>query len=399
MNKRIILVWFRNDLRIQDNEMLSRISERGGVVVPVYCFDPRYYGQTQYGTRKTGLLRARFINESVKDLQNSFRKIGGDLLIKHGFPEEVIPEIAVHFNADEVYHHREVAEEETHVSSLVETSLWKHKLNLRHFIGHTLYHKEDLPFPIKDIPDAFHTFKKKTERDSFIRESFLTPPKMDFPTHFIETDVPGLEDLGYSAKEIQQTPKSAFVGGEQEAHRQLSSFLETGFKEGDGSMLSPWLSLGCLSVHSFYHALIQQTGINMKEKETIMLGLWWRDYYRFMFKKHKNIFFRIQGFADQLPPLSADQSTSLQRWEKGETPNDEVNEIMHQLNQTGYIKNEDRVTAAYYLIHHLQVNWLFGAYYFEEKLIDYNPSNNYGNWAHVAGVGSSNKHNLKPLPL
>src|SRR3546814_7150966 len=115
------------------------------ILVPLYCFDPRSYSPTKYGTRKTGFVRARFIHESLIDLQKSFRHRGGDLLVRFGLPEEVIPELAAEYEVDEVYHHREVAQEETHVSALVEAALWKQKLNLRHFIGTTLYHKDDLP--------------------------------------------------------------------------------------------------------------------------------------------------------------------------------------------------------------------------------------------------------------
>ncbi len=398
MNKRTVLVWFRNDLRIQDNEMLSKISDRGDAIIPVYCFDPRYYTQTKYDTKKTGVLRAKFINESVKDLRDSFRKIGGDLVVRHGLPEEIIPEVAAFYKVDEVYHHREVAQEETDISALVEAALWKQKLNLRHFIGHTLYHKEDLPFPIKDIPDAFNVFKKKAERESFIRESFPTPASMTFSPAVDETEIPSLEELGFTQEETKQCERGSFIGGEQEARRRLSLFFNEEVLDSSESTLSPWLSLGCLSVHSFYNALIEQANITVKKGEAIMLGLWWRDYYRFMFKKHGNVFFRSQGFADR-PPLFNEQHVELRAWRNGETQNEEVNRIMRRLNETGYIQGPDRVTAAYYLVHHLHVNWLFGAFYFEEKLIDYNPANNYGNWAHVAGVGSSYRHNLKPPVL
>src|SRR5690606_9221660 len=170
MDKRTILVWFRNDLRIHDNEILLRAIERGQQIVPVFCFDPRHFELTEYGTRKMGVLRAAFLRENVLALQAALRNLGGNLISVVGYPEDMLPHIAEEYQVDEVYHHREVAFEETQVSALVEAALWKKtQINLRHFIGHTLYHKEDLPFPIRDIPDAFSLFKKKTERESTIR--------------------------------------------------------------------------------------------------------------------------------------------------------------------------------------------------------------------------------------
>src|SRR5690606_40786615 len=113
MDKKTILVWFRNDLRIHDNEILLRAVERSQTIVPVYCFDPRYFVDTDLGTQKTGVLRAAFLRENVAALQRDLRALGGDLMITHGYPEELLPQIAKQYDVDEVYHHREVAYEET----------------------------------------------------------------------------------------------------------------------------------------------------------------------------------------------------------------------------------------------------------------------------------------------
>src|SRR5690554_3738110 len=119
MSKRTILVWFRNDLRIHDNEILLRAVERSHAIVPVYCFDPRYFVDTELGTKKTGILRAAFLRENVAALQQDLRQMGGDLLVTQGYPETLLPKIAEKYNVDEVYHHREVAYEETQISALV----------------------------------------------------------------------------------------------------------------------------------------------------------------------------------------------------------------------------------------------------------------------------------------
>lgn len=71
---------------------------------------------------------------------------------------------------------------------------------------------------------------------------------------------------------------------------------------------------------------------------------------------------------------------------------------MNQLNTSGFIPDELRIVLAAYLVQELQVSWLMGAAWFEEKLVDYNPASNYGNWAHIAGVGSSQREN-KPVDI
>jgi deoxyribodipyrimidine photolyase len=130
--------------------------------------------QAQLGALKTGSFRARFLlTISCRFAGKPCRHLVPNLLIRIGDPAEVLTELAEQYHINEVYHHREVAPDETGISEKVEAALWKIKLNLKHFIGHTMYHKEDLPFPIKDIPDSFVTFKKKVERDSTVRPSVL----------------------------------------------------------------------------------------------------------------------------------------------------------------------------------------------------------------------------------
>src|SRR5690554_6158014 len=390
MNKRTVLIWFRNDLRIQDNEMLNRANERGEAIVPVYCFDPRYYEKTKFGTRKTGINRARFINESVQNLQEFFQSKKGNLIIKFGLPEEIIPGLVSQYQVDEVYHHREVAQEETEISSLLEDALWRMKINLRHFIGHTLYHKEDFPFPVKDIPDLFSIFRKQLERESFIRTCFPNVDSFSFP-ELEETVLPSMEELGFEEKEISQSKSTLLIGGEEEGQKQLALSIKKGLNN-ENVILSPWLSLGCLSMHTVYFELVNSS-LPKVVKETILEGLYWKDYYRFMFKKYGNLFFQESGYTGNRPIVAEDQQTFFEMWKDGKTTKPSVNAIMEQLNHTGYIDFESREEAASYLINSLHVNWLLGAAYFEEKLIDYNPSSNYGSWAHIAGVGSSKNHN------
>jgi len=402
MNKDVILVWFRNDLRVHDNEILWQALAKADKIVPVYIFDPRQFVGFEDGTRKTGAIRAKFIWESVLDLKSSLQQRGADLLVASGYPEEILPEIAARYQVKEVYHHREVAKEETHISMLVEEALWKQQLNLKHFIGHTLYHKEDLPFPIKDIPDAFATFRKKIERETDIRPMVNTPTKVDVPTDLEWSELPSLMQLGYAENEVVMANQSPFKGGEQEGRKQLELVLSGNARASlddfpivEGSLLSPWIALGCLSAHTVYYAVkaAEQRGLSKKTISSIILGLLWRDYYRFMFKKYGNRFFLQNGFAAEPLDRRDGAEEQLFEWKAGRTSDAFVNAAMRQLNQVGYMPYLARVIAADYLVNTLGISHLVGAAYFEEKLIDYNPASNYGNWAHIAGIGSSLKDN------
>ncbi|WP_316805806.1 DASH family cryptochrome [Pedobacter agri] len=398
MSKKI-LVWFRNDLRLHDNEMLVEAISKSDSILPVYILDSRSFGETKYGTLKTGNIRAQFILESVLGLRASLKQIGGNLLIAEGNPEEIIPQLVQEYEITEVYHHREVAREETHVSTLVENALWKLRVNLKHFIGHTLYNKEDLPFPIKDIPDAFNQFKKKIERDSIIKPCFLAPDRINVAEVIDWGTLSSLEELHLSPHEKDQRADFEFTGGEAEGLAHLQKVIVAMQQAATAknlilaSKLSAWLAMGSLSPRKVYWEIKKMEGVpNTKAMfNHILLGLLWRDYFRFMFKKYGNTFFSPNGFGSQGLVDTENEQENFNKWKTGQTGFAVVDAVMTELNQTGFISNIARQTAALYLINNLEVSWVFGAAYFEEKLIDYNPASNWGNWANVAGVGNDQK--------
>jgi deoxyribodipyrimidine photo-lyase len=406
MSGKTILVWFRNDLRINDNEVLTEAVNKADVIVPVYCFDPFYYRNTSFSTQKTGNFRARFINESVADLRQSLRNLGGELIIRVGDPTVIIPELAQQYQVSEVYHHREVAFEETEISSKVEAALWKLKLNLKHFIGHTLHNKEDLPFPIKDIPDAFATFRKKVERDSQVRRCAISPEKITTPEITDVGEIPTLAELGLTEPFDDERAVTRFTGGETEALKQLHEFSRTQNQDKTAKIsynlgadfantMSVWLSMGCISSRQIYWEVQQYEKANGSNAVThaIVLELLWRDYYRFMFKKYGDQFFQKEGFKGQAPQEAENQDELFEKWKTGQTGVPFIDAVMREINATGYTSIRGRQNAASFLAKDLQVNWTCGAAYFEEKVIDYSPATNWGNWASIAGVGNDSKEN------
>ena len=400
MSERTILVWFRNDLRVHDNEILLEATRKADKILPVYCFDPFYFRKTEWGSFKTGSLRARFLIESVADLRENLRKLGGELVIRFGNPVEVITRLAQQYNVNEVYHHREVAYEETEISEGVEAALWKIKLNLKHFIGHTLYHKEDLPFPIKDIPDSFNTFKKKVERDSNVRPCIDTPAHISVPEITDAGELPTLSSLGLPDAINDQRANFCYKGGETTALTQLYEYLsaldQVVVTRGSrnimpASRLSAWISLGCISLRQVYWEVMKHGSLALGTP--LILELLWRDYFRFMFKKYGKQFFKPEGFKSEGPEIALNQGELFEKWKAGHTDVPFVDAAMHELNATGYISNYARQMIAAYLVNALKVDWTRGARYFEEKLIDYSPASNWGNWAFIAGVGNDTRDN------
>lgn len=401
------IVWFKTDLRLHDNETLIKAIAQSDEIIPVYCFEDSQFETTQFGFKKTGNFRAQFLLESLTDLEQNLRAIGSGLLIVKGKPEIEIPKILQLYKASKVFAKREVSYEEKQTEVRVQEELFKLKCELKTFSTSTLYHAEDLPFSIKDIPDVFTNFRKKTEKDAFIRDSFEEPNEIKSP-EIEPLKLPTLQELGLDYQPIDSRAVLQFKGGETEAITRLNHyFFETkciskyketrnGLVGADySSKFSAWLALGCISprfINDKLKKYEQEIGAN-ESTYWLVFELLWRDYFRFMMKKHNSKFFQLAGIQDKGIEVNIHNSHQLQQWIDGETGVDFVDSNMIELKLTGFMSNRGRQNVASYLCNDLKLDWRYGAAYFEQQLIDYDVCSNWGNWAYLAGVGNDPKGN------
>lgn len=399
---KIAVVWFKTDLRIEDNETLVKAISQSENVIPVYCFDESHFETTIYGFKKTGAYRAQFLLESLEDLDAKLRTLGSGLRIVMGKPEVEIPKLVQEYKAQKVFAKREVAFEERQTEKKVQDELFKLRCELEKVSTSTLYRAEDLPFSIKDIPDVFTNFRKKTEKDSEIRPPFEAPTKINSP-EISPLELPTLEALGLAKTTIDSRAVLQFKGGETEAIKRLkhyfydtkclSTYKETrnGMVGADySSKFSAWLALGCISPRFIYAEIKKyekQFGAN-DSTYWLVFELLWRDFFRFMFKKYQTKFFLYKGIkTEKINSKSLNEKLLLQ-WINGTTPSDFINANMLELQKTGFMSNRGRQNVASYFCNELNMDWRIGAAYFEEQLIDYDVCSNWGNWAYLAGVGN-----------
>lgn len=401
------IVWFKTDLRLHDNETLIKAIAQSDQIIPVYCFDDSHFEETSFGFKKTGNFRAQFLLESLADLDKNLRELGSELLVLKGKPELEIPKIVQQFKSTKVFAKREVSYEEKQTEALVQNALFKLKCELLTFSTSTLYHAEDLPFSIKDIPDVFTNFRKKTEKDAIIREAFDAPTEIrspEIPLLFL----PSLEELNLTFTPIDSRAVLPFKGGETEAIARLNHyFFETNciseYKETRNGLIgadysskfSPWLAMGCISPRFINYELKKyesQFGAN-ESTYWLIFELLWRDYFRFMMKKYNVKLFQQAGIQNKGISVNKHNAHQLQEWIDGKTGVDFVDANMLELKLTGFMSNRGRQNVASYLCNDLKLDWRFGAAYFEQQLIDYDVCSNWGNWAYLAGVGNDPRGN------
>lgn len=411
MQQKRAIVWFRQDLRLHDNEALTDALKSAEEVIPVYIFDERTFGgRTRFGFPKTGSFRAQFIIDAIEDLRASLRELNSDLIVRVGKPEEVLFELADQVKSSWVLCNRERTKEEVEVQDALEQNLWSIGQEVRFFRGKMLYYTADLPFPIHHTPDTFTQFRKEVERFVQVRAPLAAPstPFNDLTVRIEPGEIPTLADFGLSQCAIENKAAISFKGGETEGLKRLKYYIwETKaiqtYKQtrnellgGDySSKFSPWLSQGCLSPKLIYHEIKRFEEAEGANDSTYWLffELMWRDFFRFMAKKHGNKIFLKGGIKGEIANAWKDDQVLLQKWIDGETGVPFIDANMKELKRTGFMSNRGRQNVASFLVKDLKVNWQMGADYFESVLVDYDPCSNYGNWNYIAGVGSDPREN------
>jgi deoxyribodipyrimidine photo-lyase len=396
------LVWFKTDLRLHDNETLVHAIAHSDDILPVYCIDPRQFETNAFGFQKTGKFRAQFLLESLADLDKNLRALGSGLLVVRGLPEEELLALVKQYAIHKVVAKKEVAYEELQLHDTVEKALWTVQCPIETYSSSTLYHAQDLPFALKDIPDVFTNFRKRLEKEVNIRAAFETPKVIHSP-EIPPLQLPTLADLNLEPIKPDKRAAYNLKGGETAALKRLQHYLYgtlalSTYKDtrngliGDAysTKFSAHLSLGCVSARSIYYAVKKyelQHGAN-ESTYWLIFELMWRDYFRFMMKKYRQKFFLQNGIQTTKDNLQNHDAVLFAKWQNAATGNAFIDANIRELNSTGFMSNRGRQNVASYLHNDLKLDWRYGAAYFEQQLIDYDVCSNWGNWAYLAGVGN-----------
>ena len=423
------LVWLRTDLRLTDHEALVTAVDSCEEVVFAYCVDPRHWELNEHGWPKQGWHRYRLIVEALADLRQQIEARGAQLVILQGLPEVEIAAYAMGLGKGCVYAmglgiytafaqahgigcvyaHKEVTHEETTVEAALEKSLWALNIRFELYWNHTLFHIEDIPFPIKHLPDIFTQFRKAVEAESKVRP--LQPCIKGFSGFAVAErgQMPEPESLGLQAPDTAgPSPDYQMEGGETAALAYLQTYIEQRqlirtYKETRNGLLgmdystklSAWLSVGAISAKTIYYQIKAHEAAHGANDSTywVVFELLWRDYFRFVARKFGRKIFSVDGIRPKEGiPHHIDAGTFL-AWTEGRTGIPFIDANMRQLQRTGFMSNRGRQNVASFLVNDLGQNWTAGAAWFESHLIDYDPCSNWGNWCYVAGVGNDPRPN------
>ncbi|MCC1496028.1 DASH family cryptochrome [Alcanivorax sp. 1008] len=256
----------------------------------------------------------------------------------------------------------------------------------------SLFNALQLGIDANSLPAVFSQFRRCIEKQLPVVESFDAPEVL--PAAVVEDEIPSVIDQ----PDARTTDR--FAGGEQAGLEHLYKYLFVDrdvrhykdtrnglLHDSDGSRFSVWLADGALSPRRIWTELDRYAAQYGEDKHTswLRVELFWREFFRWnLMLRGSSSYLRQYS----LPPLSVEENQKLQAWQQGRTGIPFIDANMIELQQTGFMSNRGRQNVASFLIHDLQVHWLYGAAWFEQNLLDFDLPSNLGNWAYIAGCGN-----------
>lgn len=394
------LIWFRNDLRITDNPTLIAALESAEFVAGVYCFETNKKHFT--GVNRNSVQKRAFLEETLVELKKNLSDLNVPLFVFEANSTEAIFEFAQWNGITKIFLSEELSDEEAKSEERLRIKLGT---SVDFFVIHTrnMIPPASLPFTNRNIPDIFTHFRKTAE------EYFDSVVPLESPSHKTFSN---MEAFSLSAEAISFEPGVTrfdgknFIGGESEALKRLDYYLFTSraiktYKEtrnglmadNDSTKFSPYLSTGALSARFVYKEIRRFEKRFGKNQSTywVLFELLWRDFFWYVFKKHGNKLFSLNGIGYSQFKIMAQPNENFEKWCNGFTGYPLIDAAMIELKTTGFQSNRMRQNTASFLAKNMGYDWRKGAAWFESQLLDYDVYSNYGNWAYCSGVGNDPK--------
>ncbi|MFQ3567337.1 MAG: deoxyribodipyrimidine photo-lyase [Aggregatilineales bacterium] len=393
-----VIHWFRRDLRLSDNTALAAALRTNAPVLPLFIFDPALLAGERFSSA-----RLAFMLKGLQAIAEAIKQFGGNLFVRHGDPQVVLPQLVDQVGAQAVYWNRDYSPYARHRDAALERALaipiYSFDDLLLHEPGSVL--KEDgQPYTIytpfwrrwasrpKPAPISV-----RLERGCFCTSDAVSPDNLPTAAELGCADAIAVPEAG---ERVARRRLEAFIEQDifQYAERRNDLVAEpfTDPAPKGTSYLSPYIRFGMLSPRQLYAAAAKardaaSSRTSRASAETWIGELAWREFYThilYHFPQVLNTSFRPEYENVEWRSAPAE----LERWQAGQTGFPIVDAAMRQLNTIGWMHNRARMIVASFLTKDLLIYWREGETYFMRRLIDGDPAANNGGWQWSAGTGT-----------
>jgi deoxyribodipyrimidine photo-lyase len=379
---RISLFIFRRDYRLDDNTALISALRESEAVIPCFIFDPRqtdrkenhYFSENAFG----------FLVESLIELDQEIRQKGSRLYIFSGTPEEIIGNLGEPLDA--VYINKDYTPFSKRRDSSIEKLCIKNNIKFKSFSDTLLNNPEDTLIRDGKPYTVFTPYWKNASRINVKR------PEKNYFNHYYSGKLK-------SSKNIIKFPEyekniHRINGGRSHALDLLKDIhklknydfiRDYPFIRGT-SRLSAHLKFGTISIREAYWRIADELSL----EHSILKQFYWRDFFYHIAYHFPRVF--GHPYQEKYKNVKWENNQGLlAAWKNGLTGFPIIDAGMRELNTTGYMHNRVRMIVASFLTKDLHIDWRIGEKYFAQRLVDYDPCLNNGNWQWAASTGSDSQ--------
>lgn len=372
MAKKIVVHWFRNDLRIEDNSALSKAASLGLPVVGLYILEEEDHKAQNV-----------WLYASLKSLEHSLKELKIPLLLAKKSPLEVWKNLTKHHAIVHVTWNQSFEPDGIKRDAQIEKLLQKEGISASSFNGTLLLDPTALQTGSGDFYKVFTPFWNAHQK-------IYEPPK-PVAKPKANSSFPSLYLLKLNDLKLLDDPLitlgSEWEPGEAGAYKRVKHFVKhalSRYEKGRDfpaqaahSGLSPHLHFGEISPHAVVRAC---------HSKPFIRELVFRDFAA-------QLLYHIPHLPSEpmKPQFSrwkwGNNRAFFEAWKKGKTGYPIVDAGMRELYETGFMHNRVRMIVASFLVKDLNIAWQKGAEWFLERLIDADLANNSFNWQWCAGTG------------
>ncbi|MBO6635898.1 deoxyribodipyrimidine photo-lyase [Parvibaculum sp.] len=381
-----VILWFRRDLRLDDNPALHAAAGTGRPVLPLLILDPE---------EEIGGASRWWLHGSLEALSDNLARLGPPLVLRRGAPSDILPALVEEVGAEAVFWNRRYEPRAVERDKVLKSALTEKGVEVKSFAASLLAEPWEVETGSGGPYKVFTPFWRALSQFSF--DAPLAAPEKLARVKDIATD--RLKDWNLLPSKPDWTSglRAIWEPGEEGARKRLVAFVDGAMTDyGDArdipgtegtSRLSPHLHWGDISPRRIWHVVRGSEGGAGRAGDAFLRELAWRDFAcHLLYHWPEIVTENWKRQFDAFPWVKND--AAFEAWTAGRTGYPIVDAGMRQLWQTGWMHNRVRMIAASFLIKHLMVDWRRGAEWFEDTLVDADLAVNRASWQWVAGSGA-----------
>ncbi|MGO7089375.1 deoxyribodipyrimidine photo-lyase [Rhizobium leguminosarum] len=388
-----VILWFRKDLRLDDNRALDAAHRSGRPIIPLYISEPE-----AAGTGPLGAAQAWWLHHSLEALDRSLRKRQGRLVLASGEALEVLRAFSRESGAEAVFWNQRYDPAGISIDVRIKHELEKQAIEARSFGGQLLHEPSRLVTGNGTPYRVYTPFWRALEGGGEPEPPLEAPAKLRLASQLPKSEALEGWKLLPTKPDWAGDFTDLWTPGEEGAHEKLRAFIEDaldGYKENRDyparpatSMLSPHLAFGEISPARIWAAT---RGLSKRVAAADVVHfrkeIAWREFsYHLLFHfprlASNNWNERFDGFEWR------NDEDDFRAWRRGMTGYPIIDAGMRQLWRHGWMHNRVRMIVASFLIKDLMIDWRRGEAWFRDMLVDADPANNAASWQWVAGSGA-----------